>query len=58
MFIMEIMGKKMPRPRRSFTPEFKAGPMGGRPGCRPQRNDHHNDRNLSGTMPPAQPAIA
>jgi transposase len=24
MFIMESMGKKKPRPRRSFTPEFKA----------------------------------
>jgi transposase len=24
MFIMETMGKKKPRPRRSFTPEFKA----------------------------------
>src|SRR5215217_2612823 len=24
MFIMESMGKKNPRPRRSFTPEFKA----------------------------------
>jgi transposase len=24
MFIMETMGKKRPRPRRSFTPEFKA----------------------------------
>jgi transposase len=23
MFIMESMGKKKPRPRRSFTPEFK-----------------------------------
>jgi transposase-like protein len=24
MSIMESMGKKKPRPRRSFTPEFKA----------------------------------
>ena len=24
MFILESMGKKKPRPRRSFTPEFKA----------------------------------
>jgi transposase len=24
MFIMETLGKKKPRPRRSFTPEFKA----------------------------------
>src|SRR3954447_8583835 len=24
MFIMEAMGKKKPRPRRVFTPEFKA----------------------------------
>jgi transposase len=24
MFIMESMGKKKPRPRRAFTPEFKA----------------------------------
>lgn len=24
MFIMESMGKKKPRPRRSFTPEFKS----------------------------------
>jgi transposase len=24
MFIMESMGKKKPRPRRTFTPEFKA----------------------------------
>jgi transposase len=25
MFIMETMGRKQPRRRRSFTPEFKAG---------------------------------
>jgi transposase-like protein len=24
MSVMESMGKKKPRPRRSFTPEFKA----------------------------------
>jgi transposase len=24
MFVMESMGKKKPRPRRAFTPEFKA----------------------------------
>jgi transposase len=28
MFIMESMGKKKPRPRRSFTPEFKAEIVG------------------------------